>query len=90
MDGTLEVQWNGRYNVEVRVFGVWQGMVEGLCGNFNNILSDEYTGPNNVQVSVSKLCLWRAQSRSNYISDRYIDSKDCIIETWLNKCKGRD
>ncbi|KAM6152335.1 kielin/chordin-like protein [Erethizon dorsatum] len=41
----LQVLWDGRSQVEVRVPGSYQGQTCGLCGNFNGFAQDDLQGP---------------------------------------------
>ncbi|XP_063097044.1 kielin/chordin-like protein isoform X2 [Cavia porcellus] len=42
----LQVLWDGRSQVEVRVPGSYRGHTCGLCGNFNGFAQDDLQGPN--------------------------------------------
>ncbi|XP_033611885.1 kielin/chordin-like protein [Fukomys damarensis] len=41
----LQVLWDGRSQVEVRVPGSYRGQTCGLCGNFNGFAQDDLQGP---------------------------------------------
>jgi len=41
----VRVFWDGSYRVEVTVSTAWQGSLCGLCGNYNNDASDDFTTP---------------------------------------------
>lgn len=43
---SVQVLWDGRSQVEVRVPGSYRGHTCGLCGNFNGFAQDDLQGPN--------------------------------------------
>ena len=38
----VRVNWDGRRKVKITVSRQWQGILCGLCGNYNGDMSDEY------------------------------------------------
>ena len=47
----IKIFWDGINRVEVTVSTSWQGMLCGLCGNYNDNPADDFTGPDGQQLS---------------------------------------
>ena len=42
----LAISWDGSWRVDITVSSSWQGQLCGLCGNYNNDVSDDFMFPN--------------------------------------------
>ena len=42
----LVIKWTGSYRVDIAASSSWQGQLCGLCGNYNNDVSDDFMFPN--------------------------------------------
>ena len=42
----LAIKWTGTYRVDIAASSDWQGQLCGLCGNYNNDVSDDFMFPN--------------------------------------------
>ena len=47
----IEVFFDGRYRVTVKASSVWNGMLCGLCGNYNADPSDDFQSPNGTLIT---------------------------------------
>ena len=50
----LAIKWDGYWRVDITISSSWQGQLCGLCGNYNNDVSDDFMFPNgSVTASVN-------------------------------------
>ena len=56
---SLEVHWDGDNTVDVLIDETFKNRTCGLCGNFNDDLSDDFKNPNGTLVSMLNLANYK-------------------------------
>ena len=56
---SLEVHWDGDNTVDVLIDETFKNRTCGLCGNFNDDLSDDFKNPNGTLVSILNLANYK-------------------------------
>ena len=78
----IEIFWNGLYHVAVTADSTWENRMCGLCGNYNNDLSDDFKVPNGNVTSVAN------EFGSSWLFSN--NSLSCDVTPFLNSCQASD
>uniref|UniRef100_H0V452 Kielin cysteine rich BMP regulator n=1 Tax=Cavia porcellus TaxID=10141 RepID=H0V452_CAVPO len=79
----LQVLWDGRSQVEVRVPGSYRGHTCGLCGNFNGFAQDDLQGPNGLLLPTEA-----AFGNSWQVSDGPESGQPCSAGREVDPCRA--
>ena len=78
----VEIFWDGMYRVAVTADSTWENRMCGLCGNYNNDLSDDFEMPNGNLTSVVN------EFGSSWLFGN--TSLSCDVTSFSNSCQASD